>query len=160
MPFFTLRNLRVPVKEVPEDCNDLDASLKPFIAAACNVPEKAVLNYQISNRSVDARIREVFVGYTLHVELSGNATGDNIEPEESKWSFEADVPKYTMPPRGQSTGIIVVGSGPAGLLSAWLLAHYGCKPIVIDRGKDVESRSADIGHFMRLPWLAACAVCG
>lgn len=149
MPFFTLRNLRVSVKEVPLECENLDAALKPFIATACGVEERSVLDYQIASRSIDARIREVFIGYTLHVELSCNASGDNIEPEESKWSFEAEIPKYTLPPRGCSTGIIVVGSGPSGLLAAWLLAHYGCKPVVIDRGKDVEARSADIGHFMQ-----------
>ena len=35
---------------------------------------------------------------------------------------------------------IIVGTGPAGIMAAYLLAQYGCKPIIIDRGYNVEKR--------------------
>ena len=44
--------------------------------------------------------------------------------------------------------VIVVGAGPAGLFCAVRLIRHGILPILIERGKRVEEREADV---MRLP---------
>ncbi len=137
MSFYTLRNLRVPVAGLAPDLVDLDSNLKPFIATECGVPESAVLDYQIANKGVDARIKAVFIGYTVHVELSESPQeNEKLIQNDSKWMFEADIPAHS--PKEVPKGVIVVGTGPAGLCAAWLLAHYGCEPVVIDRGFDVD----------------------
>jgi uncharacterized FAD-dependent dehydrogenase len=147
MSFYTLRNLRVPVAGLAPDLVDLDSNLKPFIATECGVPESAVLDYQIANKGIDARIKAVFIGYTVHVELSESPQeNEKLIQNDSKWMFEADIPAHS--PKEVPKGVIVVGTGPAGLCAAWLLAHYGCDPVVIDRGFDVDRRTADICHFM------------
>ena len=40
--------------------------------------------------------------------------------------------------------IVIVGSGPAGLFAALKLIELGLKPIILERGKDVQSRRRDI----------------
>ena len=42
---------------------------------------------------------------------------------------------------------LVVGMGPAGLFSALLLAEYGYKPIIIDRGDSICNRVAVVDRF-------------
>ena len=42
---------------------------------------------------------------------------------------------------------VIVGSGPAGLFSALLLARYGYAPILIERGGSVQERTAAIRKF-------------
>ena len=42
---------------------------------------------------------------------------------------------------------VVVGLGPAGLFCGLILAKAGYKPIVLERGKDVDRRHADVEHF-------------
>ena len=42
---------------------------------------------------------------------------------------------------------IVVGFGPAGYVCITLLARAGANPIVLERGKAVEERQADIDKF-------------
>ncbi len=42
---------------------------------------------------------------------------------------------------------VIVGAGPAGLFAAYLLAEAGCSPIVIERGKPVQQRRADVERF-------------
>ena len=44
---------------------------------------------------------------------------------------------------------IIIGAGPAGLFAAYLLTECGCPPIVLDRGKPIAKRRADVDLFWR-----------
>jgi hypothetical protein len=43
---------------------------------------------------------------------------------------------------------IIVGFGPAGMFAALELIAYGLKPIIFERGKDIEERSVDVQRFI------------
>ncbi|TVR82368.1 MAG: FAD-binding protein [Saprospirales bacterium] len=45
--------------------------------------------------------------------------------------------------------VIVVGAGPAGYFAALQLLEHGCKPIVVDRGKDVRARRRDLRQIQQ-----------
>ena len=57
-------------------------------------------------------------------------------------SFDIPSCNFTDPP-------IVVGLGPAGLFAALLLAEAGAKPIVFERGLDVDERTKKVETFNR-----------
>lgn len=42
---------------------------------------------------------------------------------------------------------LIVGMGPAGLFAALMLAEQGYRPVIVDRGDDVEARSAATERF-------------
>ena len=39
---------------------------------------------------------------------------------------------------------VIVGAGPCGLFAAWQLTLAGYAPLILERGKQVEDRSADV----------------
>lgn len=105
--------------------------------------------YEIVRRSVDARKKpELFYVYTVDVSISGEGKlvkklrKPNIQPvQHVRYHFPkpGDLP-LTQPP-------VIVGAGPAGLFCAYELALHGYRPLVLERGKRVEERSADVARF-------------
>jgi uncharacterized FAD-dependent dehydrogenase len=43
---------------------------------------------------------------------------------------------------------LIVGTGPAGLMAAYLFALHGCQPLILERGYDVQQRQHDIANFL------------
>ncbi len=81
-------------------------------------------------RSIDARSKEPV--YKVLVNAFVNESPGEIHP----------VINYK--PVSDNKKVIIVGSGPAGLFSALQLIELGIKPVIIERGKDVQSRRKDL----------------
>lgn len=82
-------------------------------------------------RSIDARARQVIV---------------RVLCEFLPVSEKSNAIHYTKPEKnvGSARQVIVVGSGPAGLFAALRLIEHGIKPIVLERGNDVQARRRDL----------------
>ncbi len=81
-------------------------------------------------RSIDARGKKVLVKFSVEL-----VPIDQKKPPFTNINYQ-DVTS--------SDKVIIVGAGPAGLFAALRLIEMGIKPIVIERGKDVQSRRRDI----------------
>ena len=44
---------------------------------------------------------------------------------------------------------IIIGFGPAGMFAGLVLARYGLKPIIIEKGRDVDSRTLDVNRYKK-----------
>ena len=110
------------------------------------------LSYHIVKKSVDARKKEsIFCIYT--VDVAGLKDEAKLVAKCKKDSITiAKQEGYTEPVHGEQKMTdrpIVIGAGPAGLFAALLLAEHGYKPLLLERGQDVDTRTADVEQFWK-----------
>ncbi|HET9053129.1 MAG TPA: FAD-dependent oxidoreductase, partial [Cyclobacteriaceae bacterium] len=87
-------------------------------------------------RSIDARAKQVIVRVLCE-----------IRPVSEKQNIN----RYTKPERTvrDAQRVVIVGSGPAGLFAALRLIEHGIKPIVLERGNDVQARRRDLAAISK-----------
>ena len=59
---------------------------------------------------------------------------------------EQEIP-LMMPVSSQKLLVVVIGSGPAGLFAAYILAQRGIPALLLERGTPVEKRTKDVDEF-------------
>lgn len=109
-----------------------DAALRQFLLKHTSLPDTTPdVHIQKLRQSIDARNRQVKV---------------NLEVELYVWEKPAPVMEFQKiyPDVNKSKQAIVVGAGPAGLFAALRMIELGIKPIVLERGKDVQTRRRDL----------------
>ena len=118
--------------------NEALKPLEPIAARALGVKENEILSVKLLKKSVDARDKGD-VHFVCQIEcdvkrmpgkLPKNAV---ISGKEAAWEV---APDENLPAECP----VVVGLGPCGLFAALTLAKRGLKPIVLERGQDVDKR--------------------
>lgn len=106
----------------------------------------AVLDIKIIKQSIDARKK-----HELHYSYTVDLTVHNKQRFQKNTNVTEITPVRYQPKHIGKTyyrnPIAVVGTGPAGLFCAYLLAINGYSPIVFERGKQVEERQKDVERF-------------
>lgn len=122
---------------LPPEIAYTPAKLSQHISRELKIATARIKGTRITRRSIDARQRQVKVNLAVNVYIDEPMP---VKPETEPITYQE------VRDRSQ---VIIVGAGPAGLFAALRLIELGLKPIVLERGKDVDSRRIDMAQISR-----------
>lgn len=105
-----------------------------------------IIEYKIVKKSIDARKKEnIHFVYTIDIKVKNERkikfSKDICYSKDEKFIFKITGTKI------MKNRPVIVGSGPAGLFCAYILSLNGYKPLVIERGEDIDNRIKSVKDF-------------
>ena len=137
-----IKQIKIPVEEYNE--KKLQTAISKKIKR--NPNEFSIV--KIVKLSLDARKKEN-ISYILEVDVN-TIKEKQILIQNNKDIFITPDETYKYPTKGTNplnNRPIIVGTGPAGLFCAYILAEMNYKPILIERGEKVEDRIKTVEEF-------------
>lgn len=125
----------IEVDLLPEEEQFSNEDLLPKVLAHSNLKFSSTTSIFIRRlkQSLDARSRKIVYHTTFEL----------LTDEEESFTERSEVSLLQILSNSSKT-ILIVGAGPAGYFAALEAIEHGIKPIVVDRGKDVQSRRRDL----------------
>lgn len=127
------------IHEIKLDIDDSWDIIPKKIVKKLKVRNLKIDEYKVVKESIDARDKKV-IKKSYTVDFSCNKKLDL--PEAPNMSYQYVSCKYD-----KSKRPVIVGFGPCGMFCALILAQMGYKPIVLERGRDVDKRTCDVEKF-------------
>lgn len=138
-----IRQIKIPYNERTIE------NIKKKVSKKLNIKLEEIKKININKESIDARKKpDIYFIYEVDIEvlnenniLKYNKSNDIFKIEEKEYEIKITGTKKI------NNKIIIVGSGPAGLFTAYYLAKLGYKPLIIERGEKIEDRVKSVEKF-------------
>ncbi len=108
-----------------------EEELQQYIKDNYNNQKLALLKRSVDSRKAPAKVVLRGLLYT----------------EESELEFQPKWTKDLLKDVSNAEEVLIVGAGPAGLFAALKAIELGLKPIILERGKDVQARRIDLANI-------------
>ena len=143
----------IRINEIKLSLDAPQSELKGAAAKALKIKADQIKSLTVYKRSVDSRKKDnIFFSYAVDVTLGCNEE-NVLKRLSSNPKISAVEPFHYTPPelkRNSPFRPVIVGFGPAGMMAGLLLARAGLKPLILERGRDIDSRQKDVNRFWQL----------
>lgn len=126
-----------------------ESLLKTKAAKLLRINEKYIEKLTIFKKSVDARKKDdIHFSYAVDLVLSLDESQVLAKCKSPKASAVKPY-HYELPENKRVSEFrpVIVGFGPAGMLAGLILAEAGLRPIIFERGKNIDDRQKDVNDF-------------
>lgn len=139
----------VKINNIILDINDDLSEIKNKAAKKAKIRTGDIKNLKIVKESIDARRKNTIkFDYAVEIECedeervvnSARSSDVRIAKQEFKEDFEFGKNKMEHRP-------IIIGMGPAGMFAGLLMAENGYRPLIIERGENVDKRTEEVNKF-------------
>lgn len=135
--FFKINNVKMPVEAELDEVLDVSAKLLPV--AKCDI-----LSLKVLRRGIDARRGNVSFVYTLGGESAVDFSCDGNKIVSVAPIEDEEIPFGNKKMKNRP---VIIGFGPCGMFCALTLARRGFRPIVLERGANVDARTKAVENF-------------
>jgi uncharacterized protein len=132
------------------DLDHAEGEIKAALLKRLDLKPQDLLGYSVHRRAVDARKRSaIALTYTLDIEVRNEAAllkrlarDRNVAPAPDEgYRLKARAPA------APASRPVVIGTGPCGLFAGLVLAQMGFRPLILERGKNVQFGEGGAGTF-------------
>lgn len=137
-----ISQVKLPAEHTPEE-------LLKKAARMLRITPEEIREMNIRRQSLDARKKpELFYSYTLDLKTTKDA--EIVRKAKNTGVILCREETYRCPDPGVvplKNRPVVIGTGPAGLFCGLMLARCGYRPLLLERGGDVDARKQKVERF-------------
>lgn len=139
----------IRISEIKQPLSGTPDDLKKSCAALLKIDQSRIESLSLVRRSIDSRKKDdVHFVFTVDVAVNGSEEALVKKAHSSRVSI-SPVYSYEEPENRRVSNLrpVIVGFGPAGIFAALILSRAGLRPLVLERGRDVDTRTSDVQRF-------------
>jgi uncharacterized protein len=144
-----INNLKLNLDQVTNKEKEL-ANLKRLVILRYKIKPELIIDFSIKRKALDARHKDN-IKYVYNIDVALKDEKQYLAKKIQNTSMST-IKEYTQVKSGDillNNRPVIIGFGPSGIFSAYLLAKRGYKPIILERGLSVENRTLAWNEFLK-----------
>ncbi len=138
----------IRINEIKLPLDSDESELVALAAARLRCSAQDISSFEILKKAVDSRKKDN-VHFVYNIAVSLNTDESRVLRRCGTGISLYERAEYVMPDIKRTSTLrpVIAGFGPAGFFAGLILAKAGLRPLIVERGADVDTRALDVKKF-------------